>query len=146
MKEKKFMSSKNLLNFTVAVRAVFILITIFAFSSCLIFNTEQPLTVDKIEYIDDTHFKIYCTGYGEDGLPADDYIIVSDEYTKNKETKITHTVKNRTYEYMLFISIGVVAEFEVDPPFESGEKVVVWLDTPFEDTYGYAEFTIPEEL
>jgi len=116
----------------------------FIFSSCLLLNTKQPLKVEKIEFIDSTHFKIYCTGYGIDGgLPADDYIIVSNEYTKYEETKITHKVENVSYTTTLFVSIGVIAECEVSPFFESGEKIVVWLDSPFEETYGYGEFTVP---
>ena len=119
-------------------------LSFFLFSACLFLNAKQPLEVEKIEFIDSTHFNIYCTGYGADGgLPDDDYIIVSDEYTKYEETKKTHKVENVSYNYTLFISIGVIAECEVSPSFESGEKVVVWLDSPFEETYGYSEFTVP---
>ena len=106
-------------------------------------NTNQSLEVEKIEYIDNTHFKIYCTGYGQQGgFPAKSFIIVSDKYTY-KEINPSHKVISLEYEYPLFISIGVIAICEVDPPFESGEKVVVWLNSPFEETYGHAELTVP---
>ena len=98
--------------------------------------------MEKIEYIDETHFKIYCTGYGESGgLPANEYIIISDEYSSRAQ--LTHEVVDVEQIYTLFFSVGVEAECEVSPPFKSGEKVVVWLNTPFEETYGYAEFTVP---
>ena len=115
----------------------------FCFSSCILLNANQSLEVEKIEYIDNTHFKIYCTGYGQQsGFPAKSHIIISDEYTY-KEINLSHTVIDIEFEYTLFISIGVIAVCEVDPPFESGEKVVIWLDSPFEQTYGYAELTVP---
>ena len=121
---------------------IFVLLFIcFLFSSC-IFNLDKPLSVEKIEYIDETHFKIYCTGYGESGgLPANEYIIISDEYSSRAQ--LTHEVVDVEQIYTLFFSVGVEAECEVSPPFKSGEKVVVWLNTPFEETYGYAEFTVP---
>lgn len=109
-------------------------------SSCIMFNANKDLTVDKAEYSDSTHFTLYCLGYG---LPADKYIIISDEYAHDANS--THTVISSEPVYWLFISIGSVVECEVSPPFESGEKVVVWLDSPFEKTYGYAEFTVPDE-
>lgn len=126
------------------VRIIFFIFVHFLslfFSSCLIFNASKDITVDKAEYIDSTHFTLYCMGYG---LPADKYIIISDEYAY--EAKPTHTVISREPVYSLFISFGTVVDCEVSPPFESGEKVVVWLDSPFEKTYGYAEFTVPDEL
>lgn len=121
-----------------------ILCSPFLFTSCLYFNLGDPFTVEKIEYIDDTHFEIYCTGYGENNsfdLPNKKYIIVSDEYSNNP--KITHKVIKAESVIPLFISFGVIAICEVDPPFKQGEKVVVWLDSPLEDTYGYAEFVVP---
>ena len=70
-------------------------------------------------------------------------IIISDNFTKYEKTNKSHKVIDIEYEYTLFVSVGVVAICEVDPPFESEEKIVVWLESPFEQTYGYAELTVP---
>ena len=122
---------------------ILIVLSVFSlfFSSCLIFNANKTLTVDKAEFIDSTHFTLYCLGYG---LPADKYIIISNEYAYDAKT--THTVISSEPVYSLFISIGAVTDCEVSPSFEAGEKVVVWIDSPFEETYGYAEFTVPDDL
>lgn len=121
---------------------IFTLLIICSFSSC-IFNTDKALTVERIEYIDETQFELYCTGYGEyGGLPHKEYIIISDRYEPNAVP--THKVVKTTPILLLFfIQAGAAGICEVDPPLESGEKIYVWFDTPLEPTYGVAEFIVP---
>ena len=106
--------------------------------------SNRSLGIDRAEYVDTTHFLLYFSGTEtETGLPDKESLFISDEFAYKAIP--THSVVNIKRDWWDILLGGYLYQCEVTPPFESGEKVCVWVEdgTYYEDIDGYAEFIVP---
>lgn len=129
-----------------AIRILIIFVLPMILSSC-IFLVSGQLKIDRAEYEDATHFLLYFSGKDSEGfLPDEDSIFVSNKHAYSAER--THNVVSIERDWWDIFMGGYLYRCEVNPPFEAGEKVNVYIDvhSQYSEIGGVGKFTVPKKL